>query len=118
MADLFHSEQRFSLHALPKLTLEHIAFTSFTKMKVKLAVQVLCKSVAIFLRKTERDDVTGTAEFCDMINKLFDCTNVRPLTEHVRKMNSFIMPYESPKDERLTWLKDVFPYRGHKISPG
>ncbi len=108
ITDLFHSDQRFALHALPKLTLDHIALTSFSKMKVKLAVQVLSKSVAISLRETERDDVTGTAEFCDMMNNFFDCTNVRSLTEHVRKMNSFIMPYESPEDERLTWLKDVF----------
>ncbi len=108
ITDLFHSDQRFALHALPKLTLDHIALTSFSKMKVRLAVQVLSKSVAISLQETERDDVTGTAEFCDMMNKFFDCTNVRSLTEHVRKMNSLIMPYESPEDERLTWLKDVF----------
>jgi hypothetical protein len=35
-------------------------------MKVKLAVQVLSKSVAIALRETGREDVVGTAEFCEM----------------------------------------------------
>ena len=64
-------------------------------MKVKLAVQVLSKSVAIALRETGREDVIGTAVFCEMMNGFFDCT-------------SFIMPYESPDDQRLTWLKDVF----------
>ena len=45
---------------------------------------------------------------CEMINGFYDCTNVRSLTEHVRKNNAFIKPYESAEDERLTWLKDVF----------
>ena len=39
IADLFHSDQRFALFALPKLTLDNIALTSFSKMKAKLAVQ-------------------------------------------------------------------------------
>lgn len=33
---------------------------------------------------------------------------MRSLAEHIKKKNSFLIPYESPKDERLTWLKDVF----------
>ena len=64
--------------------------------------------MAIALRETAKEDVTGTAEFCKMMNGFFDCTNVRSLTEHVRKKNAFIKPYESAEDERLTWLKDVF----------
>ena len=108
IADLFHSDQRVALHALPKLTLDHIALTSYSKMKVKLTVQVLGKSVDIALRETEKDDVLGTAEFCDMMNGFFDCANVRSLTEHVQKNNSFVMPYQSPDDEHLAWLKNVF----------
>ena len=108
IADLFYSDQEFALHTLPKLTLDHIVLTSFSKMKVKLAVQVLSKSVAIALRETAKEDIIGTAEFCEMMNGLFDCTNVRSLTEHVRKKNAFIKPYGSVEDERLTWLKDVF----------
>ena len=108
IADLFYSDQEFALHTLPKLTLDHIVLTSFSKMKVKLTVQVLSKSVAIALRETAKEDVTGTAEFCEMMNGFFDCTNVRSLTAHVRKKNAFIKPYEFAEDERLTWLKDVF----------
>ena len=77
-------------------------------MKVKLAVQVLSKSVAIALRETGKEDVTGTAVFCEMLNGFYDCANVRSLTDHVRKKNAFIKPNESGEDERLTWLKDVF----------
>ena len=71
IADLFYSDQEFALHTLPKLTLEHIVLTPYSKMKVKLAVQILSKSVAIGLRETEDDDVSGTADFCDMMNGLF-----------------------------------------------
>ena len=76
-------------------------------MKVRLAVQVLSKSVAIALRETGKEDVLGTAMFCEMMNGFFDCTNGMSLTEHQRKKNPLIMPYQSP-DQRLTWLKDVF----------
>ena len=77
-------------------------------MKVKLAVQVLSKSVAIVRRETGKEDVTRTAEFCETMNGFYDCANVRSLTDHVRKKNAFIKPYESAEDERLTRLKYVF----------
>ena len=108
IADLFYSDQEFALHTLPKLTLDHIVLTSYSKMKVNLAVQALCKSVALALRESGKEDVTGTAEFCDMMNGNFDCTNVRSLTERTRKNDSFIRPYRSPEDEPLIWQKDVF----------
>ena len=108
IADLFYGDQEFALHTLPKLTLDHIVLTSYSKMKVNLAVQVLSKSVSLALRESGKQDVAGTAEFCEMMNGFFDCTNVRSLTEHTRRKNPFIRPYESLDDERLTWLKDVF----------
>ncbi|XP_028404077.1 uncharacterized protein LOC114526750 [Dendronephthya gigantea] len=104
----FYSDQEFALHTLPKLSLDHIVLTSYSKMKVRLATQVLSKSVAFALEESGKDDVTGTAQFCRMMNDFFDCANVRSLTEHVRKRNHLIKPYEMQDDERLTWLKDVF----------
>ena len=85
IADLFYSDQDFALHTLPKLSLDHIVLTSFSKMKVKLARQVLSRFVAISLEESGNEDVLGTAEFCQMMNDFFDCTNVRSLTEHVRR---------------------------------
>ena len=46
IADLFYSNQEFALHVLPKLSLDHIVLTPYSKMKVKLATQVLSRSVA------------------------------------------------------------------------
>ena len=108
IADLFYSDQEFALHTLPKLSLDHIVLTPYSKMKVKLATQVLSRSVAIALQESGREEVAGTAQFCSMMNDFFDCSNVRSLTEHTRKRNHLIKPYESPNDERFTWMRDVF----------
>jgi hypothetical protein len=108
IANLFYSDQELALHSLPKLTLDHIVLTSYSKMKVKLATQVLSKSVAIALEESGDEEVLGTAKFCRMMNDFFDCTNVRSTTEYVRKRNDLIKPYSSCDDSRLTWLKDVF----------
>ena len=108
IADLFYSDQEFALHTLPKLSLDRIVLTSYSKMNVKLATQVLSRSVAIALTKSGKEEVAGTAQFCQMMNDFCDCTNVRSLTEHVSKRNHFIKPYESQDDERFSWLKDVF----------
>jgi hypothetical protein len=34
IADLFYSDQEYALHTLPKLTMDHIVLTSYSKMKV------------------------------------------------------------------------------------
>jgi hypothetical protein len=108
IADLFYRDQAVALHVLPKLTLEHIVLTSFSKMKVKLATQVLSRSVALALEESGNSDVLGTATFCRMMNDFFDCANVRSLHEHERKRNDRIKPYTALDDDRFRWLVDVF----------
>ena len=95
IADMFHNDQEYALHRLPKLTLDHILLSSFSKMKVRLA-------------ESGDPSVVGTAMFCRIINDFFDCSNVRSTTEHERKRNDRIKPYESVDDERLVWMKDTF----------
>ena len=108
IADLFYRDQELALHTLPKLSFDHIVLSSFSKMKVKLATQILSRSVAISLEDSCQEEVLNTAKFCQMMNDYFDCTNVRSKTEHVRKRNEFIKPYTTCDDPRFTWLKDVF----------
>ena len=62
-------------------------------MKVKLVTQVLSQSVALTLQESGNNEVSGTAEFCRMMNDFFDCTNVRSLHEHQRKRNDLLKPY-------------------------
>ena len=58
----------------------------------------------------ECDDpsVVGTAMYCQMINDFFDCTNVRSTSEHERKRNERIKPYQSTNDDRLVWMEETF----------
>ena len=105
---IFFKDQASALHVLPKLTLEHIVLTSYSKMKVKFATQVLSQSVAIALDEAGDNDVLETAKSSRMINSFFDCTNVRSRTEHIHKKNDFIKPYTSLNDERFEWLLNVF----------
>ena len=107
-ADMFYSDQEFALHTLPKLSLDHIVLTSLSKLKVKVATQVLSCLIAIALKESEKKDVAGTAQFCRMMNDFFDCSNVTSLTEHVRKITHPIKPYKTLGDEIFTRLKDVF----------
>ena len=108
IADIFYRDQAVALHVLPKLTLEHIVLTSFSKMKVKLATQMLSRSVALALEGSGNSEVLGTAKFCRMMNNFFDCTNVRSLQEHEKKRNDLIKPYTAVDDHRFGWLRDVF----------
>lgn len=97
------------LHQLPKLTIEHVYLTSFAKMKVKLAVQILSKSMAEALRRTlPIDEVAETAKFCELLNDFFDCCNVRSLEEYTRKRNILLAPYRNTNDQRFSWLKNTF----------
>lgn len=63
-----------------------------------------------------------------MMNNFFDCANVRSITEHKRKKNDDVKPYQHSNDEQLLWLTEVFlPYfeswkssiagRGKSFSP-
>ena len=93
---------------MAKLTLDHVMLSSFSKMKVKLAVQVLSRTVFTCLVESGDPGVVGTAMFCQMVTDFFYCSNVRSTTEHERKKNDRIRPYENVDDERLIWMKDTF----------
>ena len=77
---------------VPKLKLEHISLTSFSKMRVDLAAQVnnqcynhiivslcmclyqvLSESVSMALKITGGEEAEGTSKFADMMDKFFDC---------------------------------------------
>ena len=104
----YFTDLELGLHQLPKLTLEHINLTSFAKMKVNLAVQVLSKSMAEALKRSMPPEVSETAQFCELMNNFFDCCNVRSINEQPRKQNQMLAPYKSCNDERFTWLTQTF----------
>jgi hypothetical protein len=109
IAALYHADLEQDLHQLPKLTVDHINLTSFSKMKVRLAAQVMSNTVAMALhRHYPQGDAEETAKFCEMVNKFFDCLNTRSTTEHIRKRNEFLAEYTSLDDSRFDWLQNVF----------
>ena len=60
----YHADLEQDLHQLPKLTLDHINLSSFSKMKVRLAAQVLRSTVAMVLRWLFPDgEAEKTAKF-------------------------------------------------------
>eukprot|EP00731_Ephydatia_muelleri_P035362 Em0117g3a len=61
--------QGAGLRLLPKLKLEHINLTSFSKMRVDLAAQVLSESVSKGLVQVCGDDTSETAYFAEMMDK-------------------------------------------------
>ena len=55
------------LHILPKLSNEHIKLTSYSKMNVRLAAQVL-SSVSKVLLACSPPEAAETARFCSLMD--------------------------------------------------
>ena len=52
-----------------------------------------------------------------MIDKFFDCMNVRNTSEHLLKAKPFLKPCKSTDDERFNWLDQFLEYlRVWKVS--
>ena len=108
IADLFYEDLECGLHLLPRLTYNHIKLNSYSVMNVKLAAQILSSTVSCTLQKFGPPDAQGTAKFCEMMDKFFDCLNVRNTREHAMKQKPALMPYTSTDDERFGWLNNTF----------
>ena len=80
--------------------------TGYSKMK--LAVQVLSRTVSTCVFESGDPEVVGTAIFCQMINDSFDCSNVRSRREYQFKKNQQVKPYSSADDEWFVWMSETF----------
>jgi len=107
---LFYEDLDSGLKLLPKLTSDHIHLTPFSKMRVSLAAQVLSDSVSTVLKLYGSPESAATAEFILMVDKFFDCLNVRNTKEHQLKRKSFLQPYSSLTDPRFQWLDEFMQY--------
>ncbi len=93
---------------LPRFTTEHVRLNSYSCMRVNLAAQVLSETVSKVMQHYGGDDAAETAKFCIFMDRFFDCTNVRSMTEGWRSLKPFRMPYTSVNDERFHWLETEF----------
>lgn len=107
---LFYEDMDNGLHLMPKLTTDHIMLTSYSKMRVYLATQVLSESVGVCIRDFGPQEAKRTAEFCLKFDKFFDCFNVRNSDEHWKKKKEFLKPYTSATDVRFEWLDGFLSY--------
>ena len=98
------------LKLVEKLSSDHIKLTSYSVMRVNLAAQVLSEQVGNVLNNFFPEDAQGTGEFCLMMDKFFDCLNVRNTQEHITKRKPFLKPYESIDDIRFEWLDEFLNY--------
>ena len=93
ISQLFKEDLECGLRLVPKITSEHINLTPFSVMNVKLAAQVLSTSVSVALQTFAPPETLETAKFCEMMDKYFDCLNVRNTTEPISKQKPFLNPY-------------------------
>ena len=78
--NLYDRDSLMSICCCPKLTEKHINPNGFTKMKVKLATQVLSHTVAAAISMYVSlgalpASAAGTAEFITAFDQIFDCLN-------------------------------------------
>jgi hypothetical protein len=107
VSQLYYEDLESGLKLVNKLTSDHVNLTPFSKMRVRLAAQVLSETVGCVLNEFGSPEVAGTAQFCLMMDKFFDCLNVRNKQEWVKKQKVNLKPYESVDDEHIClniWL--------------
>ena len=68
------------------------------------SLQVLSESVSKALTLRGGEAAEGTACFLLLMDKFFDCTNVKNYSAGARSRKPFQLPYLSAEDERLTVL--------------
>ena len=98
---LVNDEVNFGLKLIPKLTLKHIHFSSYSVINVSFAVQVLNSTVANVLRNYYGEETHGTAKLCEYLEKFFDCLNARNQVEGIKKRKSFLHPHTDLNDEHF-----------------
>ena len=108
ISSAFYQDQENGLHLMPRLSVEHIELNSYSVMRVGLAAQVLSKTVSTVLQKFFGESSNATADFCENINKFFDCFNVRSPKEGALNRNQYLKPYKSDTDDRFRWLEEEF----------
>ena len=93
---------------LPKITQDHIYLTSFSKMRVNLAAQVMSASFSKVMQSYCSNATSETANFIGLVDKFFDCFNSRSLTEAEHKRKPFLAPFKDIHDVRFEFLENQF----------
>ena len=84
---LYYEDLECGLKLVNKLTSDHIILSSYSVMSVKLAAQGLSEAVGNVLNSFGPEETADTAKRCIMVDKFFDCLNVRNTTDTLQKEN-------------------------------
>ena len=107
---LYYENLDFGLKLVPEKKYEHINLTPYSVMNVKLAAHVLSETVGKVLLVTGSAEVAVTANLYLMMDKFFECLNVRNTEEHKIKLKSFLRPYSNVNDVSFVWLDEFLQY--------
>lgn len=105
--DLYETDRKNMIRMMPKLSNEHVYLTSYSKMRVNLAAQVLSETVSKVMMAHGSTDTSETATFLSMMDRFFDCCNTKPEVS-VHKRKPYLAPYISASDFRFDFLKNTF----------
>ena len=70
----------------------------------------MSSTVGNVLKSFGPPEATETANFCLLMDKFFDCFNVRNCREFETKRKPFLKPYKDINDERFRWLNEFLRY--------
>ena len=120
LQQFFEYDSALPIRMAPKLTRGHFELTSFSKMRVKTAAQVLSHTVAAGIYTYTSvgkmpAEAAYTAEFVQRIDKLFDSFNCRSFKEKKKIQRPLSKNSEHLQfyNECIPWLKSIY-YVGSK----
>ena len=101
ITQLYHEDLESGLKLVCKLTSDRISLTPYFVKRVRLAAQVLSETIANVLKHFGPPEAAGTAKLGIMMDKFFDCVNVKNTVEHTLKKKPFLKPYDTVNDVRF-----------------
>ncbi|CAH1263937.1 THAP9 [Branchiostoma lanceolatum] len=106
--DLDPQRVALGMRKLIKLKTDHVHLTPSLRMRVNLAAQVLSNTMSCTLASQGRHDTEGTRKFIGMMDRFFDCLNVKSARQGDRTRKDDLKPYRDVEDARFTWLEKEF----------
>ena len=115
ITNFFQIDQKQRFRLAPKLTKRHVELPAFSKMKVKLAAQVISRTVAAALETHSQivgSSCSETAEFLMKFNDIFDCMNTLLLRDPNKRKRAVSVGNDTCEQtaflkECLNWLATI-----------
>ena len=80
----------------------------YSKVTVKFAVRLLNETTVKIPKTFGTTENSETAKYCQILDRFFDCFNVRSLEKHQKKTKPFLKPYINENDKRFSWMMNQF----------